>query len=104
MVCLCECMYLNYVMFCEYMQFVEVCIYCDIFDSVWELMMVKNVKVNFEYQFEKFEELILILDVFDLYVVYFVIDVCEGLVILLYGLLDCDDLVEFMIKVSQILV
>ncbi len=102
MACLCERMYPNYAMFCEHTQFAEARIYRDILDSVWELMTVKNAKVNFEHQLEKLEELIPTSDAFDLYAVYPAIDACEGLATLLHGLLDRDDLAESMIKVSQI--
>ncbi|EMB49843.1 D-fructose-6-phosphate amidotransferase [Vibrio mimicus] len=102
MACLCERMYPNYAMFCEHTQFAEARIYRDILDSVWELMTVKNAKVNFEHQLEKLEELIPTSDAFDVYAVYPAIDACEGLATLLHGLLDRDDLAEAMIKVSQI--
>ncbi|WP_337911686.1 DUF416 family protein, partial [Vibrio cholerae] len=44
---------MGYAMFCEHTQFAEARIYRDILDSVWELMTVKNAKVNFEHQLEK---------------------------------------------------
>ncbi|ENI4486261.1 DUF416 family protein [Vibrio fluvialis] len=102
MACLCERMYPNYAMFCEHTQFAEQRRYREILDSIWELMTVKNAKINFERQLEKLEELIPTSDEFDLYAVYPAIDACEALATALHGLLDRDDLYESMQKVSQI--
>ncbi|USD40979.1 DUF416 family protein [Vibrio sp. SCSIO 43135] len=101
MACLCERMYPNYAMFCENTEFAEARIYRDILDSVWELLTVKNAKVNFERQLEKLEEIIPSSEEFDFYGVYPAIDACVGLSTLLHGLLDRDDLYESMQKVSQ---
>lgn len=101
MACLCERMYPNYAMFCEQTEFAEARIYRDILDSVWELMTVKNAKVNFERQLEKLEELIPESEAFDFYGVYPAIDACVALSTLLHGLLDRDYLYENMHKVSQ---
>ncbi|MGY3570993.1 YjaG family protein [Vibrio paucivorans] len=101
MACLCERMYPNYAMFCENTEFAEARIYRDILDSVWELLTVKNAKVNFERQLEKLEEIIPSSEEFDFYGVYPAIDACIGLSTLLHGLLDRDDLYESMQKVSQ---
>ncbi len=57
MACLCERMYPNYAMFCENTEFAEPRAYRAILDSVWEILTVKNAKVNFERQLEKLEEL-----------------------------------------------
>lgn len=101
MACLCERMYPNYAMFCENTEFASARIYRDILDSVWELLTVKNAKVNFERQLEKLEEIIPSSEDFDLYLVYPAIDACVGLSTLLHGLLDRDDLKENMFKLSQ---
>ncbi|UUM30451.1 YjaG family protein [Vibrio japonicus] len=101
MACLCERMYPNYAMFCESTEFAEARIYKDILDSVWELLTVKNAKVNFERQLEKLEEIIPSSEDFEFYGVYPAIDACVGLSTLLHGLLDRDDLFESMQKVSQ---
>jgi uncharacterized protein YjaG (DUF416 family) len=101
MACLCERMYPNYAIFCEQTEFAEPRVYRDILDSVWELLTVKNAKVNFERQLEKLEELIPSSEEYDFYGVYPAIDACVGLSTLLHGLLDRDYLYENMHKVSQ---
>ena len=101
MACLCERMYPNYAMFCANTEFAEARIYRDILDSVWELLTVKNAKVNFERQLEKLEEIIPSSEDFDMYLVYPAIDACIGLSTLVHGLLDRDDLQENMFKLSQ---
>jgi uncharacterized protein YjaG (DUF416 family) len=101
MACLCERMYPNYALFCQNTEFAEPRVFRDILDSVWELLTVKNAKVNFERQLEKLEELIPVADEFDFYAVYPAIDACVGLSTLLHGLLDRDDLFDNMLKLSQ---
>lgn len=101
MACLCERMYPNFALFCENTQFAEARIYRDILDSVWELMTVKNAKINFERQLEKLEEIIPSSEDFDFYGVYPAIDACVSLSTLLHGLLDRDYLFENMLKVSE---
>ncbi|WP_428773236.1 YjaG family protein [Vibrio sp.] len=101
MACLCERMYPNYAMFCDNTEFAEPRIYRDILDSVWELLTVKNAKVNFERQLEKLEEIIPSSEDYDFYAVYPAIDACIALSTLLHGLLDRDDLKDNMHKVSQ---
>ncbi|MGD8173523.1 YjaG family protein [Vibrio sp. TRT 21S02] len=101
MACLCERMYPNYAMFCDNTEFAEARIYRDILDSVWELLTVKNAKVNFERQLEKLEEIIPSSEDFDFYGVYPAIEACVALSTLLHGLLDRDDLYDNMHKVSQ---
>ncbi|MCG3726385.1 YjaG family protein [Vibrio cincinnatiensis] len=102
MACLCERMFPNYALFCEQTEFAQARGYRDILDSVWELLTVKNAKINFERQLEKLEDLIPTTDEFELYLVYPAIDACEALATLLHGLLDRDDLYESMQKISQI--
>ncbi|MCG3730779.1 YjaG family protein [Vibrio cincinnatiensis] len=102
MACLCERMFPNYALFCEQTEFAQARGYRDILDSVWELLTVKNAKINFERQLEKLEDLIPTTDEFELYLVYPAIDACEALSTLLHGLLDRDDLYESMQKISQI--
>lgn len=101
MACLCERMYPNYALFCESTEFAEARVYRDILDSVWELLTVKNAKINFERQLEKLEELIPSSEDFDFYGVYPAIDACIGLSTLLHGLLDRDYLFENMLKLSE---
>ncbi|WPC74320.1 YjaG family protein [Vibrio porteresiae] len=102
MACLCERMYPNYAVFCEHTEFAEARGYREILDSVWELMTVKNAKINFERQLEKLEELIPSSQDYEFYGVYPAIDACEALATLLHGLLDREGLFESMIDVSQV--
>ncbi len=102
MACLCERMYPNYAQFCENTEFAEARIYRNILDSIWELMTVKNAKINFERQLEKLEEIIPSSDEFDFYGVYPAIDACIALSTLLHGLLDRDYLFESMLKISEL--
>ncbi|TOQ63962.1 hypothetical protein CGG91_12530 [Vibrio parahaemolyticus] len=101
MACLCERMYPNYAMFCENTEFAEPRAYRAILDSVWEILTVKNAKVNFERQLEKLEELFPSADEYDFYGVYPAMDACQALSTLLHGLLDRDYLFDSMLKVSQ---
>ncbi len=101
MASLCERMYPNYAMFCQTTEFAEARIYRDILDSIWELLTVKNAKVNFERQLEKLEELVPNADEFEFYGVYPAIDACMGLSELLHALLDRDLLMEAMQNISQ---
>ncbi len=102
MACLCERMYPNYALFCDNTEFAEARIYRNILDSIWELVTVKNAKINFERQLEKLEELIPSSEEFDFYGVYPAIDACIALSTLLHGLLDRDYLFENMIKISEL--
>ncbi|GAM69649.1 hypothetical protein JCM19241_6171 [Vibrio ishigakensis] len=101
MASLCERMYPNYAMFCQTTEFAEARIYRDILDSIWELLTVKNAKVNFERQLEKLEELVPNAEEFEFYGVYPAIDACMGLSELLHALLDRDLLMEAMQNISQ---
>ncbi|UJF19177.1 DUF416 family protein [Vibrio sp. SS-MA-C1-2] len=102
MASLCERMYPNYALFCQQTEFADNRAYRVILDSVWELLTVKNAKINFERQLEKLEELVPSPDDFDFYGVYPAIDACVGLSTLLHALLDRDDMLEQVIEVSQI--
>ncbi len=102
MACLCERMYPNYAHFCENTEFAQARIYRNILDSVWELITVKNAKINFERQLEKLEEIIPSSGEFDSYGVYPAIDACIALSTLLHGLLDRDYLFENMLKISEL--
>lgn len=48
-------------------------------DLVWEVLTVKDAKINFDSQLEKFEEAIPSADDYDLYGVYPAIDACVAL-------------------------
>lgn len=79
MACLCERMYPNYQAFCLETGFAEPKLYRSILDLVWETLVVKDAKVNFDSQLEKLEEAIPDADNFDIYGVYPAIDACVAL-------------------------
>lgn len=79
MACLCERMYPNYQMFCLQSGFADAKAFRSILDLVWETLVVKDSKVNFDSQLEKLEEIIPSADDFDIYGVYPAIDACIAL-------------------------
>lgn len=79
MACLCERMYPNYQMFCQQSEFTDAKVYRSILDLVWETLVVKDSKINFDNQLEKLEEIIPSADDFDFYGVYPAIDACIAL-------------------------
>lgn len=102
MASLCERMYPNYAVFCHHTDFSGARVYREILDSVWELLTVKNAKINFERQLEKLEDIIPDSQEYDFYAVYPAIDACEALAGLLHGLLDRDGLLDAVMDVSQV--
>ncbi|MFC3023867.1 YjaG family protein [Vibrio zhugei] len=102
MASLCERMYPNYAVFCHHTDFSGARVYREILDSVWELLTVKNAKINFERQLEKLEDIIPDSQEYDFYAVYPAIDACEALAGLLHGLLDRDGLLDAVMNVSQV--
>ncbi|MGO1296681.1 MAG: YjaG family protein [Vibrio sp.] len=102
MASLCERMYPNYAVFCHHTDFDGSRVFREILDSVWELLTVKNAKINFERQLEKLEDIIPDSQEYDFYAVYPAIDACEGLAGLLHGLLDRDGLLDAVMDVSQV--
>ncbi len=97
MASLCERMYPNYAMFCQQTGFGDAHIYRRILDLVWETLTVKDAKVNFDAQLEKFEEAIPVAEDYDIYGVYPAIDACVALSDLLHALLSgetCEQAVE----------
>ena len=86
MACLCERMYPNYAMFCKQTEFGDGQIYRRILDLIWEALTVKDAKINFDSQLEKFEEAIPSADDYDLYGVYpacFWLEVCCWAVVII---------------------
>ncbi|ELM3724377.1 YjaG family protein [Edwardsiella piscicida] len=79
MACLTERMYPNYQAFCQQSAFGEAAVYRRILDLVWELLTVKDVKINFDSQLEKLEAAIPDADAYDMYGVYPAIDACVAL-------------------------
>ena len=102
MVSLCERMYPNYAFFCAETDFADAQKYRLILDSIWEVLTVKNAKINFERQLEKLEELVPSADDFDLYAVNPAIDACAALADLLHALLDRDLMLETVLKISAL--
>lgn len=92
MACLCERMYPNYAMFCKQTEFGDGQIYRRILDLIWETLTVKDAKVNFDSQLEKFEEAIPAADDYDLYGVYPAIDACVALSELMHSRLSGETL------------
>lgn len=101
MACLCERMYPNYAFFCEQTEFTSSNRFRVILDLVWESLLVKNAKINFESQLEKFEAIIPEIEQFESYSVYPAVDACQALGELLHAYLSGDE-VEHAIKISDI--
>ncbi|MFI8418491.1 YjaG family protein [Serratia sp. NPDC078593] len=100
MASLCERMYPNYQMFCLQTEFGEPAIYRSILDLVWETLVVKDAKVNFDSQLEKLEEAIPSAEEYDLYGVYPAIDACIALGELIHSRLSGETL-EHAIAISE---
>ncbi len=92
MASLCERMYPNYQMFCLQSGFGEPQIYRKILDLVWETLVIKDAKVNFDSQLEKLEEAIPSADDYDIYGVYPAIDACIALGELIHSRLSGETL------------
>ncbi|KGM25916.1 hypothetical protein CE143_02335 [Photorhabdus luminescens] len=101
MASLCERMYPNYQMFCLQTAFAEPAIYRRILDLVWEILVVKDAKVNFDNQLEKLEQAIPSADDYDIYGVYPAIDACIALGETVHARLSGETL-EHAIAVSEI--
>jgi uncharacterized protein len=100
MACLCERMYPNYQLFCHETDFTDAMIYRRILDLVWESLLVKDAKVNFDAQLEKLEQHIPIGEEFQVYAVYPAIDACVALSELLHSRLS-GETIEHAIEVSK---
>lgn len=92
MASLCERMYPNYQAFCLETGFGEPQIYRRILDLIWETLVVKDAKVNFDSQLEKLEEAIPSSDDYDIYGVYPAIDACIALGELIHSRLSGETL------------
>lgn len=79
MASLCERMYPNYHEFCRQTEFGDAQVYRRILDLIWETLVVKDAKVNFDLQLEKLEDAVPSADDYDLYGVYPAIDACIAL-------------------------
>lgn len=100
MACLCERMYPNYYEFCRQTEFGDAQLYRRILDLVWEVLVVKEAKVNFDSQLEKWEDAIPSADDYDLYGVYPAIDACIALGELIHSQLSGATL-EHAIAISE---
>ncbi|AWH89125.1 YjaG family protein [Limnobaculum parvum] len=100
MACLCERMYPNYQAFCHQTGFAEPQVYRRILDLIWETLVVKGAKVNFDSQLEKLEDIIPGAEQFDIYGVYPAIDACVALSEVLHSHLSGETL-EHAIAVSE---
>lgn len=92
MASLCERMYPNYQLFCQQTGFGDAAIFRRILDLVWETLVVKDAKVNFDLQLEKLEEAIPAADDYDFYGVYPAIDACVALSEVLHSRLSGETL------------
>ncbi|KAA8725464.1 MAG: YjaG family protein [Ewingella americana] len=92
MASLCERMYPNYQMFCLQSGFGEPQLYRRILDLVWETLVVKDAKVNFDTQLEKLEEAVPSAEDYDIYGVYPAIDACIALGELIHSRLSGETL------------
>ncbi len=88
-------------MFCQQTGFAEPQPFRQLLDAVWEILTVKNAKIDFERQLEKLEEMIPTTEEFDIYLVYPAIDACVAMSTLLHTLLDRDLMMESVLKISQ---
>lgn len=100
MACLCERMYPNYQMFCHDTGFANAQLYRRILDLIWETLLVKDAKVNFDSQLEKFEQAIPVGEDFEIYGVYPAIDACVALSEIVHSRLSGETL-EHAIAVSE---
>ena len=101
MAALVERMYPNYAVFCQQTDFAEPQIFRQLLDTVWEVLTVKNARIDFENQLEKLETIIPSVDEHDIYLTYPAIDACISLSTLLHVLLDRDLMWESVLKISQ---
>lgn len=92
MASLCERMYPNYQAFCLETGFGEAQLYRRILDLIWETLVVKDAKVNFDSQLEKLEEAVPSSDDYDIYGVYPAIDACIALGELIHSRLSGETL------------
>lgn len=102
MLCLCERMYPNFVLYCQQLDNTNYTVYKSIIELNWESLLVKNAKINFDSQLEKLEQIIPNLDDDSPYITYPAIDACEALSELIHSYLSGEQLVEHAIAISKI--
>lgn len=101
MACLCERMSVNYRFFCQKQQFSDPQLYRRILDVIWESLIVKKSKIDFDSQLEKLGAGIPVASDYDIYGVYPAIDACVALAEVLHALLSGETL-DHAIEVSKI--
>lgn len=101
MAALVERMYPNFALFCQQTEFTDPQQFRQLLDPIWEVLTVKNAKVDFELQLEKFEPLVPLAGDYDLYLVYPAIDACVALSTLLHCMLDKEGTLESALEISQ---
>ncbi len=102
MVCLCERMYPNFYFYCELEgELANARKYRNILDLVWEFLTIKNIKINFDHQLEKLENIVPIKATSQSYAIYPAIDACKGLADLLHSIVAGETL-EQAISISQL--
>lgn len=102
MVCLCERMYPNFAFYCHQEQNEEDAkTYKKILDLVWESLLVKEAKINFDLQLDKLEDIIPTVTDDSLYMIYPAIDACHALSELLHSYLS-GEMAEHTAKISSI--
>lgn len=100
MACLCERMYPNYQLFCLQTQFGDPAVYRSILDLVWETLLVKSAKINFDSQLNKLEDAIPSTDNYTIYGVYPAIDACIALSEVIHSYLS-GEMLEHAVTVSE---
>ncbi|WGO83408.1 YjaG family protein [Arsenophonus apicola] len=101
MACLCERMYPNYQLFCKQTSFLNPIRYRIILDLIWESLIIKDSKIDFDNQLEKLEEIIPVANDFDIYGVHPAIDACIALSEIIHSYLSGETL-DGAIEVSKI--
>lgn len=101
MACLCERMYPNYQLFCKQTSFLNPIRYRIILDLIWESLIIKDSKIDFDNQLEKLEEIIPVANNFDIYGVHPAIDACIALSEIIHSYLSGETL-DGSIEVSKI--
>lgn len=102
MVCLCERMYPNFKLFCEVTgQEQNAKVFQNILNLIWEFLTVKSVKVNFDNQLEKLENIIPDVNDYDFFGVLPAQEACEALSELLHSIIAGSTLKQA-IRISQI--
>ena len=102
MAALCERMAPNFNLFCQMNNLeMEVKVYQNILNLVWEYLTVKDAKINFESQLEKLEEIIPDVNDYNSFGVIPALDACQSLSEILHGIIAGETL-ERAVEISQI--